>query len=535
MSLRFIGDFDKIDEVCCVAGNVVNGPTGAAIFGVGGALTPEDPFSYEVFNNFDSENDIENGGLSLQADYEMDFATLTSITSYRISDLVQNADSDFTSADIVGRNFNETNIDTFTQEVRLTSNGGERFDWMIGGFYFDEEVEIANEFFYGADGRNYLDLLTAGGLSTVESIIGAPVGLTFAQEGQGLTEAFGQENTAWSLFGTLDFHVTDRLTATVGLNYTSDEKDAFGRIDSTAAFSALDLVAVGNQVIFQQAFATTLAGFGIDATDPAQVAAFAQANPAGFAQVQAGAQAFADAGATDPAVNPLLGLQPVQFLPPFLNFPNAVENGQSDDEELTYTLRLAYDVNDDINVYASAATGFKATSWNLSRDSRPFASDFVAGSPVTNPAGSPIRDAGLAVPNLTAGTRFAGPEEATVYEIGLKAKYGHAGLQSRNLRPEHRRLPDQRLHRHRLRPCKCGQAVHPRHRIRRRLEPLRAADDQFRHDAAGRQVRRVHQLDRRRHLRRRAGGHPGPGLLHGGELRLHAERLGQLRARRLAV
>jgi len=423
LSFRVIGDYDKIDEVCCVAANVVNGPTGAAIFGVGGALDPENPFSYEVFNNFDSENDIDNGGLSVQADYELDFGTLTSITAYRVSDLVQNADSDFTSADIVGRNFNETNIDTFTQEVRLTSSGGDRFDWMIGGFYFDEQVEIANEFFYGADGRSYLDLITGGNLAVVEGIIGAPVGSTFAQEGQGLTEEFGQDNTAWSIFGTLDFYVTDRLTATVGLNYTSDEKDAFGRIDSTESFSALDLVAVGNQVIFQQAFATTLADFGIDATDPAQVAAFAQANPTGFAQVQAGSQAFADANATNPDVNPLLALQPVQFLPPFLNFPNAVEDGQSSDEELTYTLRLAYDVNEDINVYASAATGFKATSWNLSRDSRPFESDFIAGSPVTNPPASPIRTAGLAVPNLTSGTRFAGPEEATVYEIGLKAQY----------------------------------------------------------------------------------------------------------------
>ena len=39
---------------------------------------------------------------------------------------------------------------------------------------------------------------------------------------------------------------------------------------------------------------------------------------------------------------------------------------------------------------------------------------------MTNPAPSPIRTAGLALTNLTAGTRFAGPEEATNYEIGIK-------------------------------------------------------------------------------------------------------------------
>ncbi|MCR9196975.1 MAG: hypothetical protein NXH88_19740, partial [Hyphomonas sp.] len=65
------------------------------------------------------------------------------------------------------------------------------------------------------------------------------------------------------------------------------------------------------------------------------------------------------------------------------------------------------------------ATGFKATSWNLYRDSRPFPADFIPGSPITNPPASPIRDAGLALPNLTAGTRFAGPEESEVFELGV--------------------------------------------------------------------------------------------------------------------
>ena len=145
LEFRLIADYDEIDEVCCVAANLINGPTGGAVQGSGGQINGEDPFSYDVFGNFDSINEVENSGISLQADYEIgDFATLTSITSYRTSDLVQNADSDFTSADLIGNNFNDTQIDTFTQEVRLTSNSTDsRFDWMIGGYYFDESVEIA--------------------------------------------------------------------------------------------------------------------------------------------------------------------------------------------------------------------------------------------------------------------------------------------------------------------------------------------------------------------------------------------------------
>jgi outer membrane receptor protein involved in Fe transport len=51
----------------------------------------------------------------------------------------------------------------------------------------------------------------------------------------------------------------------------------------------------------------------------------------------------------------------------------------------------------------------------------------VRGSTFAAP-NSPILGAGLAVPNLTTGTRFAGPEEAQVYEIGIKAQWEGVGF-----------------------------------------------------------------------------------------------------------
>lgn len=429
-TFRLMGDYDQIDELCCAAANVINGPTGAIVQALGGQLVPEDPYSYRVAYNLPSTNKIDNGGLSFQGDFDFSGMRLTSITAYRMSKLDTNQDSDFTGANLLAENSNKTDIDTFTQEIRLASTDGDRLDWMVGAFYFDEKVDIENGLFYGDDYRNYANAL-AGGLNPttgtitdilagVEGALGLPVGLTFAQAGQGLSELYGQDNTAWSLFGTLDFRVTERLTATVGLNYTEDKKEAYGNVTATDALSAVDFVAAGQQVILGQA----LINAGVDPRDPAAVGAFAQANPAVFA----GLQAFATANATNPDVNPFLALQPLQFLPPFLNFPNSVESGQTKDSATTYTLRLAYDLNDNLNTYVSYATGFKATSWNLSRDSRPFARDFIPGSPVTNPASSPIRDAGLALPNLVTGTRYAGPEDAAVFEVGLKGVYSNVAF-----------------------------------------------------------------------------------------------------------
>jgi len=167
----------------------------------------------------------------------------------------------------------------------------------------------------------------------------------------------------------------------------------------------------------------------------AEVSRFAAAQPAAFGQIQAGAAAFAAANRNltpaqarasgNPGLvgNSLLDLRSLQFLPPFLNYPNAVESGRTKDDDFSYTIRANYEITDNLNIYATYATGFKATSFNLSRDSRPFPTDFIPGSPVNNPATSPIRAAGLALPNLTTGSRFAGPEESEVYEAGLKAQW----------------------------------------------------------------------------------------------------------------
>ena len=399
LSFRIIGDFDKINEICCVAANVVNGPTGAAVMALGGMLDPNDPFSYEVYNNINSTNKVENSGLSLQGDYDMGFASLTSITAYRTSKLATDQDSDFTSADLLGHNANDTDIDTFTQEIRLTSNGTGKLDWMIGAFYFDETVDIKNEISYGEDIRGYIDLLSSGLLTGLEPVIfGVPAG-TFFQPGEGLTEVYGQDNTAYSVFGTVDYHVTDRLTATLGVNFTQDEKDAYGTVVSTDTFSAIDLTPL-SPYISQATLGGLLMQAGVDPTNPAAIGAFAGAYPTVFAQMQAAA-----AGATS-------SLQSLQFFPQFVNFPNAVETGSTNDNDTTYTLRLAYDLTDNLNLYGSYATGFKASSWNLSRDSRPTPTSYAG-----------LVTGGLATPNLTTGTRFAGPEEAEVYEIGLKGAW----------------------------------------------------------------------------------------------------------------
>ncbi len=398
VKFRIIGDYDKIDENCCYVGNIFDGPTGNAIRAVGGRINSNGIFSYSEFQNFASENKITNGGVSMQADFDIGAMKLTSITAYRESRAKTNADSDFTSADLIGQNRGNVGIKTKTQELRLTSDFDGPFNFLIGGYYFDEDITNQQALTLGRDFRNYADLLSRNPATptvpgayvalepTIRFLAGLPAATPttqFGAAGQGRFEDWDYKNKAYSIFGTADFEITEGLTLTGGFNYTKDKKNVASNTTSTDVFSRIDLVQVG-----------------VAAGVPATLAA-------------------------NPTFNPFLGLRALQFQTPFLNFPNAVETGRTRDGKLTYSARLAWEATDNLNFYVSYGTGFKATSWNISFDSRPFVADFIAGSPaqVPAPATSPIRTAGLALPNLTSGTRYALPEEATVKEIGLKAKW----------------------------------------------------------------------------------------------------------------
>lgn len=85
--------------------------------------------------------------------------------------------------------------DQFTQEFRLASIDGDRFNWQMGMFYFSSDLVVETESF--------------------ASFVGPTVQNTIIQ----------QENKTWAVFGQGSYDLTDRLTVTGGVRYTDDEKD----------------------------------------------------------------------------------------------------------------------------------------------------------------------------------------------------------------------------------------------------------------------------------------------------------------------
>jgi len=214
---------------------------------------------------------------------------------------------------------------------------------------------------------------------------------------------------------------------TLGGNYTNDAKDVTVSTVNGDDFSNLDLLGADGATVLTVGglsanFPAVAASCGLGALDfsPANVGAVlaapacfidAAGNTAPGSVVFPGFQAQVAAGVaaldlTDPAQNPLAGLTALQFQPQFLPFPNSVEDGRTRDDKFTYTIRGAYEVNDNFNVYGSYATGFKASLTALQ-----FQPQF------------------LPFPNgRNFGTRFAAPEDIEVFEIGLKSRFERGAL-----------------------------------------------------------------------------------------------------------
>src|SRR5690606_27523153 len=96
--------------------------------------------------------------------------------------------------------------ETFSQELRLTSAKTGRFDWIIGGFYYNDKA-------------NRFDRWQVGRDSTISRI--------FAGQNTVLADDdVGVDTESFAIFGQVGFDVTDQLRLQLGGRYTEDKKDS---------------------------------------------------------------------------------------------------------------------------------------------------------------------------------------------------------------------------------------------------------------------------------------------------------------------
>lgn len=159
-----------------------------------------------------SNNESDNVTLSL--DYDFGGFTLSSITSYVQYEFSELCDCDFSSGNVILAPLAE-DYDQFSQELRLTSAGGETIDWIAGFFYQTNEHDSPDA--TGVPSNSILG-------PVINGLIGPGAGDLFVNSAA--TRTFNQETDGFAVFGQATWNVSDTLRLSLGLRYTDEEKTA---------------------------------------------------------------------------------------------------------------------------------------------------------------------------------------------------------------------------------------------------------------------------------------------------------------------
>ena len=377
-SIRIIADYSKRDEHCCVGVQLRTGPTFPFIDGLSngtGQRPPATgfgtlPFSRTAFANRSTAQQVEDKGISAEANIDLDSlggATLTSVTSARSWSTSNGQDLDFTGADLLYR-VNDGDygfvVDNLTQEFRLAGQT-DRFDWLVGAFATKEDIARTDSYYFGADYTPFLSFLLTAQINAANPTVpvspgsigcftrpgqtaqgfgaclqtggsgrgpfgpgGAVVTVPTFQAtgpgfivGQGVEDKYTQGSESLALFTNNTWRVTDQFDLTLGLRYTYDNK-------------SLDAV---------------------------------QTNQNGNGNTCAAALGNAA------AIGGVLGANAPIFLAniclPWANaaFNNRRVHEETNDSEVSGTIKAAYRPTDWLLTYGSFARGYKSFGYNLDR------------------------------------------------------------------------------------------------------------------------------------------------------------------------
>ena len=158
---------------------------------------------FVVDQDADLVDNNDGWGSGLTADYTFGNGyTLTSISGYRHVDRKTGSDEDATRVFTLNARYFEDRFNHFTQELRLASPGKDRFRYVVGAFYFDQQART--------------DRVVALG----PGFGGPPQGVDAAVQHSSV------DTTNWALFFNANYDLTDQLTLSGGARYSDEKKDA---------------------------------------------------------------------------------------------------------------------------------------------------------------------------------------------------------------------------------------------------------------------------------------------------------------------
>ena len=380
LSIKIIGDYAKLDEICCSPGTTLNNYSATGVPGKMGtdSLLSSPLFNADIINadqygdylvafNYLPEIEIKDRGVSAQIDWRLtDNLDFVSISGFRKFDSVEAYDTDYTTADLFNR-LNETEQSSFSQELRFDISA-EKLNGSVGVFYFEQEIDGLAESAMGTDMNNYvLKGLSGGrfdsvlnGINAISQMTGglvAPAAPAMSNASYGAVSH--QEHSSWAVFTQFDYQLTEQLTLTAGLRYTDEEKDLTNRFTENYASGAEHstlISSIGNPA-FPQTITPDSLLFNLGAAGQALQGITSGAITVGSPQFMQAIQTF---------VPFQQEAWYAQILAPLTaQRPDVSE--EISDEQVSGTIKLAYQPSKDMLFYASYGTGYKSGGINTDR------------------------------------------------------------------------------------------------------------------------------------------------------------------------
>ncbi|WP_170287237.1 TonB-dependent receptor [Halioglobus maricola] len=200
------GDFDRQSRPTYVYQSDFTGQETS----LGGVPLPTVGDPRKGAGDVDGGNEITTDVFAVTLNWDLEFATLTSISAYSYYESDGSTlNTDVTATPALSRTKYEE-YTQYSQEIRFVSPGGETIDWIAGAYLQRGELEISSQ-------TVDLDFAQSGPISVVPLYSAATAG--------GVPSVFDQESDSWAIFGQGTWNVSDTLRFTLGARYNEESKD----------------------------------------------------------------------------------------------------------------------------------------------------------------------------------------------------------------------------------------------------------------------------------------------------------------------
>jgi len=219
------------DTTCCGADSTQGDAVQQELINQGFSPDKNDPYDYKVATSYQDAFTMESDVASLHIDYEMDGASITSITAWNDYDYTTSYDTDRSQLDVLIVHDEHSKGDSFSQELRLDTSLGDNLDYMLGAFYYEQTTHRGDGSPVVLFGKDFITIADQQDLPFPFPTIGL-----VAQPGDYVAYKNSWDNETLALFGQATWHIGERWHVTGGLRWTDEERkaDLFSEGFSTA-------------------------------------------------------------------------------------------------------------------------------------------------------------------------------------------------------------------------------------------------------------------------------------------------------------